>query len=259
VPFNINEFRARFLTTGFSHPAHFEVRMQPPLDRSGQKTTNGSSIRVEAPRDQIREGSGFGTDNSIGTSLKSITDGVKEFYKGEITLQKLRFLCESVSIPGQAIVPVQYQDYGNPYTMGQSMTQNTDLNISFLVERGWKVDKMINQWMNMVVDCNPRAKSGEQHPLSSYDVGYYNDYVGTVQVYKYDMQGDIECIYTYQDAFPIQKNQVDLSWAAQNEICKLNVGFAYRSWSVEYIDAKRSILGPVNTILASVNTVLGNI
>lgn len=263
MPFNINEFRARFLTTGFSHPAHFEVRMQPP----NRKPSRSSGQAVGEPGDGtvgqlgtispsvplVDGGEGF------GKKLSNLKEGVKEFYNGEITLQKLRFLCETVSIPGQAIVPIQYQDYGNPYTMGQSMTQNTDLNVSFIVERGWKVDRMINQWMNMVVDCNPTSKSGEQHPLSSYDVGYYNDYVGTVQVYKYDMQGDIECIYTYQDAYPIQKNQVDLSWASQNEICKLNVGFSYRSWSVEYINAKRSIFGPVNTILATVNTVLGNI
>ena len=234
--------------------------MQPPNRKSsrsyGQAVgeagdgTVGQLGAVSPSVPLVDGGSGFGD---------GFENGVEEFYKGEITLQKLRFLCETVSIPGQALVPIQYQDYGNPYTMGQSMTQNTDLNISFLIERGWKVDKMINQWMNMVVKCNPEAKKDEQHPLSSYDIGYYNDYIGTVQVYKYDMQGDIECIYTYQDAYPIQKNQVDLSWASQNEICKLNVGFSYRSWSVEYRDAKRSILGPVNTILASVNTVLGNI
>lgn len=249
MPFNINEFRAQFLTTGFTSPAHFEVRMSPPNVQVRTNTSNNGSIGVGTRSVGLVEaGSGFGD---------GIFAGVSEFFNGEITLQKLRFLCETASIPGAAILEGSYKDYGNPYKMAQSMTENSDFSMNIIVPKGFKLDKMINQWMNLALNCFPTTEG--QNKTFTYDVGYYYDYIGSIDVYKYDQQGDIECIYTLHEAYPVQKAPMELSWEAENQIMKLPVTFSYRRWSVVYKDSPASILGPLNTILAGVNTVLGNI
>jgi hypothetical protein len=65
----------------------------------------------------------------------------------------------------------------------------------------------------------------------TWNIGYYNDYVGAVEIYLLDKQDQRRYGIKLWDAFPKNINGTDLSYGSQNENIKITVGMSFRYWT----------------------------
>lgn len=230
MSFNINQFRSQFLTTGLSTTNFFEVRFTRVPTKIG-----------------LAEGVGFTGGRGIEQRAISALEGAVALFGTDITKEKLRFLCQSASIPGRNVFSTQYKDYGNSYTIAQSEWSDTPLTLQIICPIGLKVNKFFHDWQGLAVN------------RSTFDVGYYEEYVGEVQVVKFDPEGNKEAIYTFEQVWPINIGQMDLNWADQNNVCRLPVTFVYRKWHAEYRDQPASVLRTISNASGAVIGGIGGI
>lgn len=62
-------------------------------------------------------------------------------------------------------------------------------------------------------------------------LNFYDEYTGKIIVHQLDKNGDSQYEITLYEAYPVSLNTVEFSSAANNEIQKMTVTFAYRIWS----------------------------
>jgi hypothetical protein len=64
----------------------------------------------------------------------------------------------------------------------------------------------------------------------SFDVGYYNSYVGGIQIYQLDEQDRRKYGVELVECFPKSVEPVTLDYAAGNTISTVGISFSYRYW-----------------------------
>ena len=65
----------------------------------------------------------------------------------------------------------------------------------------------------------------------TWDIGYYNDYVSQIDIYVLDKQDTKRYGIRLHEAFPKTIGGTDLNQAANNEIIKITVSFAFKYWT----------------------------
>ena len=78
----------------------------------------------------------------------------------------------------------------------------------------------------------------------TWNVGYYNDYIGTVDIYLLDKQGKRKYGLKLEECFPKSIAQTDLSYASNNEIIKLTIDMNFRYWTtldINQITSKETV------------------
>ena len=68
------------------------------------------------------------------------------------------------------------------------------------------------------------------NPLT-WNVGYYDDYVGSVEIYLLDKNEQRKYGLKLWDAFPKSINGSDLSYGSNNENLKIAVNMSFRYWT----------------------------
>ena len=76
----------------------------------------------------------------------------------------------------------------------------------------------------------------------SWNVGYYNDYISTVDIYILDRQNQRRFGLKLHEAFPKTIGATELSQAANNELIKLAVTFSFRYWTTLDVERQRPSL-----------------
>ena len=64
----------------------------------------------------------------------------------------------------------------------------------------------------------------------TWNVGYYNDYIGHVDIYLLDKQNKRKYGLKIVECFPKSITQTDLSYASNNEIIKISIDMNFRYW-----------------------------
>jgi len=64
----------------------------------------------------------------------------------------------------------------------------------------------------------------------TFAIGYYHDYVGSVDIHTLDEQGNKRYGVKLVEAFPVSINEQALSYSTNNAYQTLTVNFAYRYW-----------------------------
>ena len=72
----------------------------------------------------------------------------------------------------------------------------------------------------------------------TWNIGYYNHYVGDVEIYLLNRQDERRFGIKLKEAFPKTINGTDLNQVTSNEIIKTSVSFSFRYW--ESLDQERS-------------------
>ena len=64
----------------------------------------------------------------------------------------------------------------------------------------------------------------------TWNVGYYNDYIGSVDIYLLDKNNQRKYGLKLMECFPKSIAQTDLSYASNNEIIKISIDMNFRYW-----------------------------
>ena len=90
--------------------------------------------------------------------------------------------------------------------------------MTFLVDGSMNVKALFDNWVSKIID-----------PLQ-YFVYHPSSYATQIEIYQLDSNDEPVYSVILQDAFPKIVSTMELSQAAQNQVHKLHVTFAYRRW-----------------------------
>lgn len=129
--------------------------------------------------------------------------------------------CEA-QLPGRQLLTHENQIYGPqrliPY--GQVFT---GVPIVFYCSEDYREKKLFQRWQDLAVG---KARGQNTLTTGSFDIGYYNDYVGTVDINVFDDNGMKTDVTQLIEAYPVNVADVPLSWQ-NDDFARLMVTFNY--------------------------------
>ena len=96
-------------------------------------------------------------------------------------------------------------------------------------------------------------------PRTDFSVGYYSDYVGTLQIFQLDHENKRRYGVELVECYPITMAEQSLDYSTQNAISFLNVTWSYRYWKnlTDEAELPKPLLDRIGEVF--VNTVERNI
>ena len=134
------------------------------------------------------------------------------------TARRISFRCDSISLPGRNLrTAMNGNIYGPPHDIVQGQTF-AEVAASFYAGSDLAERYFFEEWQK--VSYNPET----------YNINYYKEYVGAVEIYTLNEQGERTYGVRLEEAFPITVDAIALGHASNNTINKVNVSFKYRYW-----------------------------
>lgn len=131
----------------------------------------------------------------------------------------LSVMCQSISLPGRAFNTTNHIMYGTTVKLPFGVSYN-DLVVTFNCSDNMHERIYFDMWHSWVANNN-----------SNY-FHYYDKYVGSVQIDKYDNQDNLVYTLTAEEAYPYVIEEQALAY--DNDVpLKLSVHFAYRKWTLD--------------------------
>ena len=128
--------------------------------------------------------------------------------------------CSSVTLPGKNLTTsLDANVYGVQPNIVDGVTFPGTANMVFTSSQAMRERKMFEAWQNLAWD------------KESWNIGYYNDYVGHIDIFLLD--GNFKRTYGIKlmEAFPKEIQGNDLSAAPATEALKLTVQIQYKYWT----------------------------
>lgn len=129
----------------------------------------------------------------------------------------LGFMCTQMSMPGRSFMTVDSRHIGTPFRLPYT-AQYTDVNFTFNLSADLRERKYFEIWQQTMVN------------VSMNSMNFYKEYVMPVHLMQLDKQGNVVYQVTLIEAYPIAIDDVNYSFASQNEITQCSVTMAYRHW-----------------------------
>jgi len=182
------------------------------------------------------EGTAFGVLNDILSTFHSEDGGYAVPNRFEVIItrpggsstesRKVSMRCESVNLPGRNLNSTTDSNiYGPTREVVNGVTYAEDITMTFQASSGLEERVFFEEWQALAFDER------------SWNVGYYNDYISTVDIYVLDRQNQRRFGLKLHEAFPKTIGATELSQVANNELIKLAVTFSFRYWTT--LDANR--------------------
>ena len=187
------------------------------------------------------EGTAFGVLNDILSTFHSEDGGYAVPNRFEVIItrpggsatesRKVSMRCESINLPGRNLNSTTDSNiYGPTREIVDGVTYADDINMTFQASSGLEERVFFEEWQALAFDER------------SWNVGYYNDYISTVDIYILDRQNQRRFGLKLHEAFPKTIGATELSQAANNELIKLAVTFSFRYWTTLDVERQRPSL-----------------
>ena len=137
---------------------------------------------------------------------------------GDGTARTTSLKCEQISMPGRNIDTAPDTNiYGPVREIAQGFSF-ADIDATFQLSSDHKEKKFFETWQRISFD-----------PLT-WAMGYYDDYVGTIQIYQLDEQNERRYGVELIECFPKTIAAQTFDYSAVNQQQKVSVTFSYRYW-----------------------------
>lgn len=172
--------------------------------------------------------------------------------------KKFIIRCDSASIPSASLINHELYRYGYgvqesaPYSL-----QFEPINLSFIMDSQAEIYTFFYRWMNTIINYNTGSRginSVNAPGHYAYEVGYKSDYATQVRVAVYNEKAQNIIQITLNDAFPTSISEIQMNWADDNQIVKINVPMYYRDFSIETINPmqlEETFNTPLSTLAGS--------
>jgi hypothetical protein len=144
-----------------------------------------------------------------------------------ISTQEMTLRANGVDMPGRSIqtIPKRYA-VGPEFNVGYNPSF-VPVNMSLIADNRHFIKRFIEDWQDLVVG-NFRVETNSPES-KKYNLGYYKDYVGTVEIIQFDRDLKVP-IYSCRlvECWPTVLNQTDLSWSTTDRTVDINVSWTYR-------------------------------
>jgi len=150
---------------------------------------------------------------------------------GVTDMDKISMRCESVTLPGRTLSTVDDTNIHGPRRQVVDGVMYADsVSMTFQSSADGAERVAFEKWQHRAF--NPKT----------WQVGYYNHYVGTVEIYLLDNQMQRRYGIQLMEAFPKILGDVSLSGAPSAEILKWTVDMNFRYWQTADLNQQKSTL-----------------
>ncbi len=155
--------------------------------------------------------------------------------------------CESVTLPGRGLATVDDANVHGPRrTVVNNVTFVDSLNFVFQASSDLKERALFEKWQYLAFN------------EKTWNIGYYNDYIGSVEIYLLDKNGQRRYGLKLMECFPKEIGGTDLTYEPATSIVKLSVTMNFRYWlSLDITQSKPSLSDKIGQTLT--NTIERNI
>ena len=158
-----------------------------------------------------------GSAGSVGLGSNVFTKIMGEAL-GDGTVRATGLKCESISFPGRNLDTTDDTNIYGPIRGIVTGYSFADVAATFQCSTDMREKKYFETWQRL--SFNPQT----------FAIGYYNDYVGSVDIHALDEQNNRRYGVKLIEAFPVSINEQALSYAVGASYQTVGVNFAYRYW-----------------------------
>ena len=138
---------------------------------------------------------------------------------GKQVARQLTLHCNSISMPGHDL---QAQDMQHGSAPGRQIVTSHDyagtINASFYLDSHMRERHFFEMWQKMAVST------------TTHKANYYDDYIGTMEIFQLDGQGEITYGIKATEVYPTTMAGIEYAYANSNQIATQAVSFEYRQW-----------------------------
>tara|TARA_B110000091_G_C13680704_1_gene417733 strand:+ start:21 stop:1010 length:990 start_codon:yes stop_codon:yes gene_type:complete len=214
----IGRFRAAMASAeGYARPSRYAIRLFPPSNlrklveqQNATTTRGGTNFDAEMYNDTLSQVEAY---TARGIQNLNQTIG-----------RQVNIHCDTVTMPGRDLLQQEVQ-YGSDVKrqMVQTHTYEGNISATFYADKYMRERQFFEMWQNLCVD-----------PIS-HTANYYDSYVGKMHIYQLGSDSEVNRdMPTYAiealDVYPATIGAVEYGYAKGNEVQKITVEFAYKSW-----------------------------
>jgi len=183
---------------------------------------------------------GTGGSKGLGTNIFSKIMGEA---LGDGTVRGTGLKCESISFPGRNMDTTEDTNIYGPVRKIVTGYSFADVSATFQCSTDMREKKYFESWQRLTF--NPQT----------FAMGYYKDYIGSVDIHALDEQDNRRYGVKLIEAFPVSINEQSLSYAENSSYQTITVNLAYRYW--QNLTDEANLPKPLLTRIAesAVNTV----
>lgn len=228
--FNINNFLSHINASGTLSASKFLMEILTPAGLLLGSTTSGT-----------------------GYNIRNLSRELTEL---------ISFRGDSLRTPGVSLAASNIFRYG--IGPGEKKPYNatfSDIGVSFLADKEGSLYTFFHSWINYIFNFSPGAARGtlNENPLnilkSSYSLSYKDYYSTDIKITVFDDAGNTVHIFNLLKAFPININEIPLSWSSSNNALRLNINFTFKEYILEDYSQKQFDIANNTVSSASVGTI----
>jgi len=150
---------------------------------------------------------------------------------GAADLTQLSLMCDQVSLAGRDVQAVLDLQYGIRRQIVYNAPAYTPLSLSFLCTDKMDEKRILDEWNNRCVSV-----------AGGFNVAYYNDYVGELDIYVLDRSGKQRTYHMhYHEVYPKTVTAVELNHGTTNTTLRVTAEIQYAFWTTNSIGLGRSL------------------
>ena len=204
----LNEFLGSGRAGGYAKPNRFEIIIIPPTGVRGTSSKAG-----------------------IGEVMNLFTS-VLQALSSNGTSRSASFMCESFAIPGKNLTSAPNTVLYGPEREIVSGENFGEIASTFYLSSDLKEKTFFDSWQAVATG----SESG------GFSLGYYDDYIGKIQIFQLDENDNRTYGCELIDCFPKTVTDLSVNQAVSTDILKLSVSWTYRYWkNIEFESG--SVLG----------------
>jgi len=152
------------------------------------------------------------------------------------SVQDMKFLCNSASLPGVQIITSDHrrQNMGT-FDRRPFGAMITDIPLTFFIDQRGMVLSMFRAWTNAIV--NYQYDETGEHGADArgkqlFEIGYRDEYLCEIDIYCLDQKQENIIQYHLYEAFPMQVADVNTAWSETDSFGLLPVQFTFRTYDI---------------------------
>ncbi len=144
---------------------------------------------------------------------------------GAADLTQLSLMCDQCSLAGRDVQAILDLQYGIRRQVVYNAPAYTPLSLSFLCTDKMDEKRILDEWNNKCVPVD-----------SGFNVEYYNNYIGELDVYVLDRSGKERTYHMhYHEVYPKTVTAVELNHGTTNATLRVTAEIQYAFWTTNSV------------------------
>jgi len=198
--------------------------------KDGYARANRYEVMLNAPTGEKGTGK---------ADLQNIFSKVMQAAKGDGTVRKTGLRCESISFPGRNLDTTPDSNIYGPTREIVSGFSFAEITGTFVCSSDMREKLFFETWQRLAFDPQ------------SWALGYYDDYVGSIDIHQLDENDNKRYGVQLIEAFPKTIAEQSLGYGQNDTLHKISVTFSYRYWKnlTDEADLPKSLQSRITEVL----------